>query len=222
MSFQYTKATLQDALKSFLEDRSPEFVAALPDIIRLGEARLAKRLDLDALDSVGVTETTGGAVEVNKPENLVVDRLMIVNLGDRKKAVHRRNRGWVELYNVDGETGEPKYYCELDEERWLVGPIPSQVWELSIHGLYRPVSIMDGAETGTTWFSTRVPELLLLACSIEALEFLKFWSKKAAQEADFEQQASNWMKIAGALQRSDIEDILGQRMNANKPDTQVS
>lgn len=222
MSFQYTQTTLQDALKSFLDDRSPEFIAALPDIIRLGEARLAKRLDLDSLDSTDTVQTAASSAEVVKPANLVVDRLIIVNLGDRKQSVHRRSRAWVELFNVDGELGEPKYYCELDEERWLIGPLASQIWTLTVHGYYRPVSIMGGAPDGTTWFSERVPELLLLACSIDALEFLKFWSKKAAQEADFEAQAASWLKMAAPLQRSDVEDILGNRMNANKPDTQVS
>lgn len=222
MSFEYTKGTLQAALQSFLEDDSTEFVAAIPDIIRLGEARLAKRLDLDSLDSVGNAATAGDSAEVVKPDNLIVDRLIIVDLGDRKQAVHRRSRGWVELYNVDGETGEPKFYSDLDEERWMVGPIPAQVWNLLVHGLYRPVSIIDGADDdATTWFSTRVPELLLMACSIEALEFLKFWSKKNAQETAFEEQAQLFLKIAAPLQRSDIEDIVGNRQNINKPDTQA-
>lgn len=219
--FQYTKSGLLTALQAFNEDDSQEFVDNLEDIVRLGEARLATRLDLDALDSSEPTETVADSTEVVKPDDLVVDRLLILHGPDRKLAVQRRTRAWVELFNSDGEVGTPKYYCDLDDERWLIAPAAAQVFEIDVHGLYRPVSLMDGADTGTTWFSTRVPELLLLACSIDALEFLKFWSKKSAQEADFEAQAAAWLKIAAPLQRTDVEDILGNRQNMNKPDTQA-
>lgn len=221
MAFQYTKATLKSALQSFNEDDSTEFVAALDDIIRLGEARLAKRLDLDALDSTATVMTAANSPEVTKPSNLIVDRLIIVDTTEVKLAVHRRSRGWVELYNTDDEQGVPRYYSDLDEERWMIAPRAAQELELTVHGLYRPESIIDEDDGGTTWFSTRVPELLLLACSIDALEFLKSWGKKAAQEADFEAQAASWLKIAAPLQRSDIEDIVGNRQNTNKPDTQA-
>lgn len=218
---EFTQETLLDALQAFNEDDSEEFVDNLPTIVRLGEARLAKRLDLDSLDGIDTVETVTDSTEITKPDDLVVERLLVLSGADSKTVVHRRTRAWVELYNADGEIGTPKYYCDLDDERWLVAPAAAQVLEISVHGLYRPVSIMDGAATGTTWFSTRVPELLLLACSIDALEFLKFWSKKSAQEADFEAQASAWLKIAAPLQRVDVEDILGSRQNVNKPDTQA-
>lgn len=221
MSFQYTKATLKAALLLFNDDDNAELVAALDDLIRLGESRLYKRLDLDALDAIGNAVTVAASAEVSKPDNLVVDRLIVLNNGGEKSFVHRRSRAWLEQYNVDDEQDVPKYYSDLDENRWIVGPLASQEFELLIHGLYRPVSLVDGADDGTTWFSTRVPELLLAACSIEVCEFRKFWSKKAAQEAAFEEQAALWLKIAAPLQRSDVEDIVGNRQNENKSDTQA-
>lgn len=221
MAFQYTKASLKAALQAFNEDDSAEFQDAIEDLIQLGEARLAKRLDLDSLDTTDTTDTAAASSEVVKPDNLIVDRLIIVNTGEAKLAVHRRSRGWVESYNTDDEQGVPKYYCDLDEERWMVAPLAAQVLTLTIHGLYRPASIIDGDDDGTTWFSTRVPELLLMACSIEALEFLKFWSKKNAQETAFEEQAALFLKTAAPLQRSDFEDIVGNRQHVNKPDTQA-
>lgn len=219
--FEYTKATLKQALQDFNEDDSPEYVDVLDDLVRLGEARLAKRLDLDSLDSISTALTVADSSEVTKPDNLIVARLIVVDLGDSNRAVHHRSRAWIESFNVDDETGEPKYYCELDSERWSIAPIAAQEWTLRVHGLYRPTSIVDGDDDATTWFSTRIPELLLLSCSIEALEFLKFWSKKASQESTFESQAAAWLKTAGSLQRSDAEDIVGQRQNKNKPDTQA-
>lgn len=221
MSDQYTKATLIASLQSFVDSHNAELVASMPELIMKGEARLAKRLDLDALDSAQPATTAANSDEVNKPDNLIVDRYIELNTGDEKTMVHHRSRMWVSQYNSDGEIGVPKYYCELDQERWRVAPLAAQAYVLQVHGLYRPTSIVDGGDDGTTWFSTRVPELLHLACMIEVSEFLKFWSKKSAQEADFEEQAGKWLKTAGALQRSDVEDLVGNRMNSNKPDTQA-
>lgn len=218
--FSYTKATLKAALQAFNDSSNNEFVDALDQLIQLGELRALKRLDLDALDSTEIAETVADSAEVEKPDNLVVDRLLVLQ-GDGKTMIIRRSRAWVEMYNTDGETGSPRYYCDLDEDRWLVAPVAADDVEIVVHGIYRPVSIIDGGDDDTTWLSTRVPELLYTACSIEACEFLKFWSKKSAQEADFEEQAARFLKTAGSLQRSDVEDLLGNRMNTNKPDTQA-
>ncbi len=221
MSYQYTKGTLKTKLQEWNEDNSAEFVAELDEVIKRGEFRLARLLDLEQIDSV-VTATTSGTVpEVWKPENLIVDRLLLIDpISTSKKIVFRRSRAWVEMFNVDDEEGVPKYYADYDEERWFMAPIPDDAYLIYVHGLFRPASITDGNDDNTSWFSTRVPDLLYLACSIEACEYLKFWAHKSAAEAELTEKAEKFLGIAAALQRSDVEDLVGNRQNANKPNTQ--
>lgn len=217
----YTKATLKSSLQDWNVNADPNFVAALDEIIRKGELRLMKLLDLECFDAIGTTTTTASSDEVFKPDNLIVDRLLMIDTGSGAiRPVQFRSRAWVAMNNQDAETGVPKYYAEMDETRWNVAPLADTARMIYVHGLYRPASIVDGADANETWFSTRVPELLFLACSIEANEYLKHWARKSANESDLAEQAQQWLGIAARLQRTDVEDLLGDRMNLNKPNAQ--
>ena len=216
----YTKATLKPSLQSWNVNADPDFVSKLDEIIQRGELRLSQMLDLDSLDTVSTTTTSATVPEVWKPDNLIVERLLLIAAPTGKKGVLPRSRAWVQLMNEDDEEGVPKYYCEHDEDRWAMAPIPNAALLIYVHGLFRPASITDGSDNTETWFSTRVPNLLWLACSIEANEFLKNWARKAQTESDLAEQAEDWLGIAAKLQRSDIEDLVGGRQNQNKPNTQ--
>lgn len=221
MAFEYTKTSLKTALQLWNTNADSEFVGALDEIIKRGEFRLERMLDLEQFDTAVAAETAAGTALVVKPANLVIDRLLMLASGAGWVPLPRRSRAWVEMYNVDGETGVPKYYADYDEANWFVAPIPSAILAITVHGLYRPVSLVDGADAGTTWLSTRVPDLLYLACSVEANEFLKFWAHKAANEVELADKAQKFLGIAAGMQRSDVEDIVGNRQNVNKPGTQA-
>lgn len=217
----YTKGTLKASLSSWNVTSDPDFAATRDEIIRKGELRLAHLLDLDSLDSVGTTTTAGTVPEVFKPDNLIIDRMLVIDpVSSRKQIIFHRHRGWIELMNADDEEGVPKYYADFDEERWFVTPIPNAAYLIYVHGLYRPASIVDGNDDNETWFSTRVPELLWLACSIEANEFLKNWARKASNEAELIEKSQRFLGIAASLQRSDYADLVGGMQNQNKPSTQ--
>lgn len=220
MAFEYTKATLKEKLQSWNTNADSAFVGELDDVIMRGEFRLERLLDLEQFDSVVATATIASNPNVVKPDNLVVDRYLVIDTGAGKQPIQRRSRAWVTMYNTDDEEGVPKYYSDLNEENWFVAAIPDDAYDIDVHGLFRPVSLIDGGDDDTTWLSTRLPDLLYLACSIEANEFLKFWAHKAANEAELADKAEQFLGIAAGLQRSDVEDLVGSRQNANKPSTQ--
>lgn len=217
--FQYTKATLKSALQDWNTSSNAEFVAALDEIIQRGELRLARLLDLDNLDSVLTTTTSDTVPEVWKPENLVTERVMVMSVTGVKRFLHKRSRAFIEAVNIADAEGPPVYYGEYDEQRWFVAPIPDGDYLIYVHGVYRPASIVDGSDGSTTWFSTRVPDLLFLACSIEANEYLKFWAHKAANEAELASKLDDFRGIAANLTRADVEDLVGARQASNQPTT---
>lgn len=217
----YTQTTIQSSLQTFNVNSDPAFVANLPEIIRKGELRLARYLDLDNLDAMDTSASTAiGVVTVTKPVTLTDERLVEVTVGGVTTYVKKRSRAWVDNYNKAGGLGTPVYYAERSETTWAMAPIPAGVYGVTIHGNFTFASIMDGAAGSTTWFSTQVPDLFYLACSIEACEYLKAWAKKAQNEADFMVLGEQFTGTARNLQRSDIEDIIGDRQNKNQPGTQ--
>lgn len=221
---QYTRDTLRTALTQWNVNSDPLFVATLPEIVKRGEIRLSRLLDLDNLDSKETTVTVASTLAVAKPTSplaLIDERVVTINVASQELPMLKRSRAWVQMYNkTTANTGTPKYYAELSETQWAFAPIPAGVYTVTVHGNYCFASIEDGAGGGTTWFSTQVPDLLYYACSIEACEFLKAWAKKAQNESDLAQGVQLFTGTARNLQRSDIEDIIANRMNRNQAGTQ--
>lgn len=221
MALSYTQTQLHTALQVWNVNADPDFVTTLPEIVKKGEILLARTLDLDNLDTTDTSVTLATGVQTaTKPTTLINEREVTVTVAGAEYPVVKRTHGWVQLYAAGVANGTPKYYCERSETLWAFTPTPAGSYPLTIRGNYTFASIEDGAGSGTTWFSTRVPDLLYYACAIEACEFLKAWSKKAQNEADFAIRVKEFVGIAKNLQRSDIEDIVGNRMNQNQPGTQ--
>ena len=219
---QYTQTTIKSSLQTWNVNADPDFVTNLPEIIRRGELRLARFLDLDNLDTMDTSVSTAASTEtVTKPSTLIAERLVEVTVTAVKTFVKKRSRAWVDNYTKAGGTGTPIYYAERSETLWALAPIPAGVYPLTVHGQFTFASIMDGSGSATTWFSTQVPDLFFYACSIEACEYLKAWSKKAQNEEDFNRLGQEFVSTARNLQRADIEDILGNRQNQNQPGTQT-
>jgi hypothetical protein len=219
---QYTQTTIQSSLKIWNVNADPDFNTNLPEIIRRGELRLARFLDLDNLDTMDTSVSTAASTEtVAKPSTLIAERLVEVTVAGVKTFVKKRSRAWVDNYNKAGGTGTPVYYAERNETTWALAPIPAGVYVMTVHGQFTFASIMDGSSSATTWFSTQVPDLFFYACSIEACEFLKAWTKKAQNEEDFNRLGQEFVSTARNLQRADIEDIISNRQNKNQPGTQT-
>ena len=219
--FQYTKATLKTHLTEWVEgngDQADEdFVAALDEIIQRGEARLYRDLDLDNLDEAFDTTTAGTELRAFKPDNLISERLLVINVAGVKRTLHKRSRGWIEAMNRADAEGVPVYFGEYDETRWALAPIPDDDYLITVHGIYRPASIVDGSDGNTTWFSERFPDILAAACDIEAARKLKNWARVAQAEGEYMGKLDNVLAQTKNLKRADIEDIIGGRNVVSTP-----
>jgi hypothetical protein len=213
----YTKATLKAALTAWNRNSAPEFEAELDDIIQRGELDLMRAIDFDPLISENDTSTAANAAEVFKPSTLLHETECWITVGSTRTPLEKRSRAWVKMCSQTA--GTPKYYCELDEERWEVGPPAADAYLISVVGQYAPASITDGNDDNTTYFSTKLPELLYLACAIQACEFLKFWGHKDALLAEFNQKVATFRGETPQQELTQAGDTLvnRQQLNPAKP-----
>jgi hypothetical protein len=219
---QYTKASLKLHLQSWVEgngaDADAEFIAHLDEVIQAGEVKLSVDLNLDSLDSVLTTTTAGTVPEVFKPSNLIVETLLVLDAGlTGRFNLVKRSRAYIEALNSDLVEGIPVAYAEFDGDRWFLAHVPNAAYLIYVHGTFTPVSITDGDDTNTTWFSTRVPDLLALACEIEAARLLKFWARKAEAEAVYTARLDGIRALTAKLQRADIHDLVGNNTRTQRP-----
>jgi hypothetical protein len=163
----YTYNSLLESLMSWVQDRSPEFQARLPEIVELGELRLTRDLDLDIFykTAVVVAPTTG---LVPKPVGLLA--LQSMHYSNAGGVQYVENRGWE--YVVDyGTVGAPLYVAEESEVSWRLAPTPDFTYQLSLRYIARPTPL--AGSPGGTWLSTNTPDLLLKACLISCESYLK-------------------------------------------------
>lgn len=209
----YTKATLEAALTAWLRNSAPEFETNIDSIVKMGELRLIRALDLECQVSENDTATATDSGEVFKPDGLVTDHELWITVGSTRYPLLKRGRAWIRLM---GQTsGSPLYYCELDETRWNVGPPADDLYLIEVVGKYAPESITDGNDDNTTWMSTTVPDLLFLACQIEACGFLKFYDRQLALLQQFTSDVAIYRGESPNQESTQGGDQLGDRQSAN-------
>lgn len=82
-----------------------------------------------------------------------------------------------EAYPSGTSTGVPKYYAifgprsdDPNELSFIVGPTPDAGYSVELHYYYMPESIVTA---GSTWLSENFDSVLLNACLVEAIRFMK-------------------------------------------------
>lgn len=209
----YTKATLKEKLQSWNLASAPEFVAELDDIIKRGELSLFRAIDYAPLLSSQDTATAASTSEMFKPDTLIKETALWVTVSGVRTALVKRSPSFIKY--ITQTPGTPKYYAERDLTRWDVAPPSLAAYLVNVDGEYAPESIVDGDDTGTTYFSTKMPDLLYIACAIEATEFLKFWTHKAALLEEFGAKVAIFRGDTPNMQKTDVEDQLGNRDQSN-------
>lgn len=221
--FQYTKATLKAHLALWIEgngtDADPDFTGALDEIIQRAETRLERDLDIGRLNSAATTTTAASTATIALPTDLIAEEVVLAVVAGKRRALHKRSRAFVESMNQDQTTGVPQYYADYSETQWFAAPIPDAIYSVIVHGAFRPGSIVDGADDGTTWLSTRVPDVLALACDIEAASFLKNYTRKADAEQEYTAKLDDARALTENQRRVNVGDIVANRESMRQPTT---
>ena len=81
---------------------------------------------------------------------------------------------FIQEFNPNSSTtGVPKYYAIFDVSNFIIGPTPNSSYVTELHYYYRPTSLVEAGDSGTTWLSTNAPNTLLYGCLFEAYIFMK-------------------------------------------------
>jgi hypothetical protein len=69
--------------------------------------------------------------------------------------------------------GSPKYYAQFDYNNFILAPTPNNPLTAQLSYFYRPNSLTDGSDNGTTWLSENAEMALLYGSLIEAGVYMK-------------------------------------------------
>lgn len=170
------KAAIQSYTTYFDETDN---VDALDGFIRQSEERIWYTIQLPNFRK----NVTGNFTAANQYLELPGDFLapaslaVILDSGEYVYLLNKDVNFIREAYPNPTVQGVPSHYAlfdaDADNTAIIVGKTPDQSYAAELHYFYKPASLVDGGEDGTTWLSVHAYDALLYGALDEASTYLK-------------------------------------------------
>ena len=208
----FTFGTLKTAIQDYTENTESTFVTNLPVFIRLAEERILKQVQLSLFRKNASASTTASNKYMATPSDFLAPfSLSFENSSGEKVFLEFKDVNFIQTYNPDSTTtGDPKYYAQFDVDNFILAPTPSATSTMELHYFYRPNSLTDGADSGTTWLSTEAQLALLYGCLVEAYTFMKGEADLQQLYSTRFQEALMALKMLGEADQTQDEYQTGQ------------
>lgn len=172
MSFTY--AELKQAVMDYVETEEPKFVSNLPVFIRMAEERILKNVRLNLFQKSATTQLPTGTRFLAVPPDFLTSLSCSVTTSEGSEFLTLKDLDFIKTMFPDEQTaGVPRYFATFDINNFILGPAPDQSYPIVLTYFYRPPSLTDGPEGGTTWLSENAELSLLYGTLFEAYTFLK-------------------------------------------------
>ena len=165
-------ATLVSLLQDYTQNSSTEFVAAIPNIVRLAEDRIYQTVQFPALKKNATSNFTINNKYLAAPTDFLASYSMAAKSVSGVYAyLLEKEVGYInEAFPDPTVTGVPRYYALFNDATFLVSPTPNAYYDVELHYFYEPPSIVDA---GTSWLGTNVESPLFYGCLTEAYTYMK-------------------------------------------------
>lgn len=168
----YTYGQIKTALQNEMETDETTFVSTLPDFIRNAEERIFKMVPLPVFRKNCDGNLSSGVRFLSTPDDYLAPYALSITVSGSKVFLDQKDSSFIQSYWPDQSSqGVPKYYAIYDKDSFIVGPTPNSAYTVELAYYYRPASLADGADSGTTWISTNAPDALFYGALVEACIF---------------------------------------------------
>jgi hypothetical protein len=164
--------TLVALLQDYTQNSSTEFVAAIPDIVKLAEDRIYQSVQIPVLKRNATSNFLLGDKYLAVPDDFLAAYSMAVKSASGVYSyLLEKDVGYInEAFPNPALTGVPRYYALFNEASFVVAPTPSGFLEVELHYFYEPPSIVT---TGTSWLGDNTESVLFYGSLCEAYVYMK-------------------------------------------------
>lgn len=170
-----TYNSLVNQIESYLNRSDADTVAQIPNFIAQAEQRICREGKTIGLEQYVTSSFFPNNPVLQKPARW--RRTLTFNCGtgstnNTRNQLYTRSYEFLRGYWPDAtQTGLPLYFGDYAYDHWLVAPTPDQAYpfEISYLELPEPLSVI----TQTNWLTDYASDVLLYACLLEAVPFLK-------------------------------------------------
>jgi len=165
-------ATLVALLQDYTQNSSTEFVAAIPDIVRLAEDRIYQSAQIPVLKRNATSNFVANNKYLACPTDFLAAYSMAVQSASGVYSyMLEKEVGYInEAFPNPSVTGVPRYYALFNDATFVVAPAPNDFFEVELHYFYEPPSIV---ETGTSWLGDNTESVLFYGALCEAYTYMK-------------------------------------------------
>ena len=171
----FTKSGLTTAIQNYMENTETTFTSTIPTFIEQTEEKILKAVQLPVFRKNVTGTGTASNTYLQMPSDFLSPfSLAVLDASNNYTYLLLKHVSWIRDYTpTAATTGDPLYYAEFDSATFILAPTPSSGFTFELHYFYRPESLTDGADGGTTWLSTNASNTLLYGCLVEAAVFMK-------------------------------------------------
>lgn len=196
-----TYAQLVDAVQDTTENYEATFVANIPGFVRQAEQRVyASGYHPVTRQRIEDACTVGSPYIYTPPGFLTMYSVLIGQAGIMEYALQKDVSFIREAFPNVALGGQPKYYAMLDTDTVLLGPVPDAIYDVEMHYLGYPESIVD---TGTSWLGDNFEHVLQYGALLNAYVFMKGEEDVLKMYQERYESALGQMKNIAKLGQSD-------------------
>lgn len=208
----YSTYKTQIATMAVVEETNPQFLTILPMAIDYAELRICRDLDFlftSAANSNYALTANNRQITIPQGTFVVTEQINVITpagtldpeQGTRNPLLPATKEFLDAVYGSASSAGLPKYYCAFNDNLFLVGPFPNANYQVEIVGTTRPAPL--SATNTTTFISTYLPDLFLMASMIYITGYQRNWG---AQSGDPQMAQSYEQQYQTLLRGAAIEE----------------
>ena len=210
-----TLTELKTIIQNYVENDDTTFVNTLDDIIKNTEERIFELIQFDYFRKNVKGQMTLGSRFLTAPSDFELSfSLATIDSNGEYHFLEKKHTSFMQEYTPDPtdstKYGLPLYYGDYDkdlatgtkESTLIVAPTPNANYEVELHYLYKPNSLVT--DTTGTWLSDHGRNALIYGCLVEAYTFMKGENDLLAlYENRFQQEIARLKNKAEARGRRD-------------------
>ncbi len=170
---------LRDAIVSYTTYDETDFLAQRDGFIREAEERIFYTVQIPAFKRNVTGVFTLGNQYLTLPTDFLAPASLAVILatGEYVYLLNKDVNFIRECFPNPATTGVPSHYAifdaDADNTSIIVGKTPAAAYATELHYFYKPASLTEGADDGTTWLSVHAYDALLYGSLDEAATWMK-------------------------------------------------
>ena len=171
----FTYNGLTTAIQNYMDNTETTFTNTIPTFIQQAEEKILKSVELPVFRK-NVTGTASlGNTYLSAPDDFLAPfSLAVIDSSSNYNYLLLKHVSWIRDYTpAVATTGKPLFYALFDNNSFILAPAPNSNYTFELHYFYRPTSLVDSGDNGSTWLSTNASNTLLYGSLVEAAIFMK-------------------------------------------------